>query len=171
MGCVALVNRDDPAGDVDTRRARFPWQNLDPGQLPSSNADALAIAFKKKNLAISRPDCALLGRSSIALSSSSILFHMKDRGVPSMANPFSGIIIHWIIISSASPSTRAASPAVLLNQIDPISHNLNMISSNFFFSKAIILRPTSRSRGIHSSFHSDQIPWRISKLCNNPILY
>jgi len=96
------------------------------------------MAFKKKNLAISRPACALLGRSSIALSSSSILFHMKDQGVPSMANPFSGIMIHWIIISSASPSTRAASPAVLLNQIDPISHNLDMISSNFFFFKAIV---------------------------------
>jgi hypothetical protein len=95
------------------------------------------IAFKKNNLATSRPGYAFLGRSSIALSSSSILFHMKDRGVPSMANPLSGIMIHWILISSASPSTRAASPAVLLNQIGPISHNLNMISSNFFFLKAM----------------------------------
>jgi hypothetical protein len=94
------------------------------------------IAFKKNKLAISRPDCAILGRPSITLSSSSILLHMKDRGVPSMANPFSGTMIHWVIIPSASPSTRVASPAVLLNQIDPTLHNLNMTSSNFFFLKA-----------------------------------
>jgi len=62
----------------------------------------LVIAFKTKKLAISRPACAILGRPSIAKS-----------------------------------STRDASPAVLLNQIDPISHNLNMISSNFFYLKAI----------------------------------
>jgi len=34
----------------------------------------------------------------------------------------------------------AASPAVLLNQIDPISHYLNMISANFFFLTAIVIR-------------------------------